>query len=49
VSPFIAFISRWFEVISTFCNGEEIADFAEGVGDGVEAAGRPLSQQRLEL
>lgn len=45
VSHLSALISRCFEVISTFCDGEEIADFAEGLGDGLEVTGihRPIN------
>jgi hypothetical protein len=49
VSHLICLVSCGFEVVSAFCDGEEIADFAEGFRDGIEVAGGPFSQQRLSF
>jgi hypothetical protein len=43
VSHLIRLISCGLEEISTFGDEEEVDDFAERIGDGVEAAGGPFS------
>lgn len=40
-------VSGSFKVVSAFCDGEEVDDFAEGIGDCIKAAGGALSQKCL--
>ena len=49
MSRLISFISGRLEVVSAFGDGEEIADDAERVSNGVEAAGGAFSQERFEF
>lgn len=49
MSRLIGLISGSLEVVTAFGDGEEVADVAESLRHGVEAAGGPFSQQRLEF
>ena len=49
MSRLIGLISGSLEEVAAFCDGEQVADIAEGLGDRVEAAGGPLSQQCFEF
>jgi hypothetical protein len=44
VSRLIGFISSSLEMVAAFGDGEEVADIAESLSDGIEAAGGPLAQ-----
>jgi len=49
VSHLIGLVSGSIEVVSAFCDGEEVADVSESLGDGIETASGSLAQQRLEF
>lgn len=49
MSRLIGFISGSFEEVLALDWIEEVADFAESVGYGMECSGGFLAQQRLEL